>query len=150
MSASKRKGTGWESAVVAYLKENGVAHAERRALNGSTDRGDVAGIPGVVIECKNEKAVSLAAYADETERERVNDGARHAAAWIKRRGKASPADGYVLLSGAGFLRLLADAGYIPPKATVVEHSQAPSSAGWQAFDFAGFVDAACPPRQEGD
>lgn len=49
MSASKRKGTSWESAIVQFLKENGVAHAERRALAGNADRGDIAGIPGVVI-----------------------------------------------------------------------------------------------------
>lgn len=112
MSASKRKGTGWESAVVAYLKESGVIHAERRTLNGAKDRGDIAGIPGVVIECKNEKAINLASYVDEAEAERRNDGAAIAAAWIKRRGKASPGDGYVTLTGERFVRLLADAGYI--------------------------------------
>lgn len=115
MSASKRKGTGWESAVVQFLKENGVPYAERRALNGSSDRGDIAGIPGVVIECKNEKAISLASYADETETERRNDNAEIGAAWIKRRGKASPAAGYVLMTGDQFTRLLAEAGYITPK-----------------------------------
>ncbi len=113
MSASKRKGTGWESAVVTYLRENGVPHAERRSLNGAKDRGDIAGIPGVVIECKNEKTVTLAAYADETETERRNDHAPVGAAWIKRRGKASPAHGYVLMTGDRFLRLLTEAGYIP-------------------------------------
>lgn len=112
MSQSKQKGTAWESAVVAFLRENGVPHAERRALNGATDRGDIAGIPGLVIECKNERTISLAQYTTETEAERVNDGARHGIAWIKRRGKTSPADGYVLLTGAGLLRLLADAGYL--------------------------------------
>jgi Holliday junction resolvase len=76
MSASKRKGTGWESAVVQYLKENGVTQAERRALTGAKDRGDIAGIPGVVIECKNEARIDLASYANETEQERLNDGAR--------------------------------------------------------------------------
>jgi len=112
MSRNKKIGTAWETAVVNYLRENGAPHAERRALNGGKDRGDIAGIPGLVIECKNEKAIALAAYADETEAERRNDGARIGLAWIKRRGKASPADGYVLLSGATLVRLLADAGYL--------------------------------------
>lgn len=117
MSASKRKGTAWETAVVTYLRENGAPHAERRTLNGANDRGDIAGIPGVVIECKNEKAVTLAAYADETTTETANDGARIGLAWIKRRGKTSPAHAYVLLDGATAVRLLADAGYIPNGAT---------------------------------
>lgn len=112
MSASKRKGTGWETAVVQFLKENGVPHAERRALNGVKDRGDVAGIPGVVIECKNERAVTLAAYADEAMIEAENDGAPIGLAWIKRRGKVSPGAGYVLLDGYTLVRLLTEAGYI--------------------------------------
>ena len=117
MSASKRKGTGWESAVVAFLKDNGAPHAERRALNGAKDRGDIAGIPGVVIECKAERAITLSSYLDETEAERRNDGAAVGVAWIKRRGRANPADGYVLMSGAQLLHLLAAAGYIPRQET---------------------------------
>lgn len=113
MSASRRKGTGWESAIVDYLKKNGVVHAERRALNGAKDRGDIAGIVGVVIEAKAEKAITLAAYVKETEAERLNDNARHGVAWIKRVGKSSPADAYVLMTGEGLMRLLADAGYVP-------------------------------------
>ena len=112
MSASRRKGTAWETAVVKYLQENGAPHAERRALAGGKDRGDIAGIPGVVIECKNEKIISLATYVDETEAERRNAGARIGLAWIKRRGKSSPGDGYVLMTGDMLIRLLADAGYL--------------------------------------
>lgn len=113
MSASKRKGTNWESAIVDYLKENGVPHAERRALNGAKDRGDIAGVPGVVIEAKSAARIELAGWLDETETERRNDRASVGAAWIKRRGKASPGRGYVVMTGERFLRLLADAGYIP-------------------------------------
>ncbi|MFI6763315.1 hypothetical protein ACIBF5_29695 [Micromonospora sp. NPDC050417] len=117
MSASKRKGTGWETAVVDYLRANGVPYAERRTLNGAKDRGDVAGIPGVVIECKNERAITLAEYADETETERRNDQAAVGVAWIKRRGKGSPGDAYVLMTGEQLVQLLAAAGYIPTPGT---------------------------------
>ncbi len=117
MSASKRKGTGWETSVVQYLKENGVPHAERRALNGAKDRGDIAGIPGVVIECKNERTITLAQYADEVDAEATNDGAVVGVAWIKRRGKASPGDAYVLLDGATLVHLLTAAGYITEEPT---------------------------------
>jgi len=113
MSASKQKGTRWESAIVDYLKKNGVIHAERRALNGATDRGDIAGLPGIVIEAKSTKALTLAAFIKETEAERANDNARHGVAWIKRVGKSSPADAYVVMTGEGLMRLLADAGYLP-------------------------------------
>jgi hypothetical protein len=117
MSASKRKGTAWESAVVEHLRANGVPYAERRALNGAKDRGDIAGIPGVAIECKSAARVELAAWVDEAEAERVNDRADVAAVWIKRRGRTSPAAGFVILTGAGLLQLLTAAGYIAEPAT---------------------------------
>jgi hypothetical protein len=115
VSASKAKGTRWESAIVDFLRVSGVPHAERRALNGSQDRGDIAGIPGVVIEGKNAKAVTLAAWLDEAEAERVNDNALIAAVWHHRRGKASPGDGYVTMSGHMFVKLLTEAGFINPR-----------------------------------
>lgn len=49
MNRSKAKGTSAESAVTTYLQTMGFIHAERRSLNGIHDRGDIAGIPGVVI-----------------------------------------------------------------------------------------------------
>lgn len=112
MNRPKIKGTRWESAIVDYLRSNGVPHAERRASNGTKDRGDVAGIPGVVTEAKCAARMELAAWLDEAEAERVNDGAALAAVWSKRRGRASPGDGYVTISGATWVRLLAEAGYI--------------------------------------
>lgn len=112
MSASKRKGTAWESAIVQFLRENGVPHAERRALGGSKDRGDIAGIPGVVIEAKSAARIQLSGWMDEAKAERANDGARVGVVWIKRRGKASPGSGFVILDGDALLQLLADAGYI--------------------------------------
>jgi len=112
MSASKRKGTGWESAVVDYLRTHGAPHAERRALNGAKDRGDIAGIPGVVIECKNAARTELAAWVDEAQAEAANDNARIGFAWLKRRGKTSPGSGFVVMTGDTLVRLLVDAGYI--------------------------------------
>jgi hypothetical protein len=113
MSASKRKGTAWESAIVEFLRTNGVPHAERRALGGTKDRGDVAGLPGLVIEAKSAARIELAAWLDEAEAERVNDNAEIGLVWIKRRGKSSPGAGYAVLDGATLVRLLTAAGYIP-------------------------------------
>lgn len=111
MNASKRKGTSWESAIVDYLREHGWPHAERRALSGNRDRGDIAGLPGVVIEAKAAKALDLAGWTAEAEAERLNDGAALAAVWIKRRGRTSPGAAYVVLTGATFAELLREAGY---------------------------------------
>lgn len=114
MSASKRKGTSFESSIVDYLRANGVPHAERRALNGARDRGDIAGVPGVVFEAKSAARLELAAWVDETECERKNDGAEYGVTVIKRRGRGSAGDGYAVLPFAALLALLREAGYIPP------------------------------------
>jgi hypothetical protein len=114
MSRSKTKGTAWESAIVRHLAGEGFPHVERRALKGTQDRGDIAGIPGVVIEAKNCRTVSLAAWVDEAAVEQANDGADYSAVWHHRRGKASPAEGYVTMTGATFTRLLRAAGYGTP------------------------------------
>ncbi|MFE7659660.1 hypothetical protein [Streptomyces celluloflavus] len=108
MSAAKRKGTAWESAIVRALREHGHPHAERRALGGAADRGDVAGLPGVVIEAKASTHLELASWIAELDAEMANDGADLGAVWHKRRGKSSPLDGYVTMPGHVFLRLLAE------------------------------------------
>lgn len=87
MSRERAKGTAWESAVVAYLQEHGFPYAERRAMGGANDRGDIAGVPGVVLECKSTKTLELAEACDEAERERLQDGASYGVAVIKRRNR---------------------------------------------------------------
>lgn len=74
MNKSKRKGTEGETAVVKLFNEEGFIHVERRALQGEEDRGDIAGIPGVVIEVKAEKKPSFGVYQKEALREAKNDG----------------------------------------------------------------------------
>lgn len=114
MSRSKTKGTAWESNICRYLAENGFPHVERRALTGSQDRGDIAGIPGVVIEAKNTQRAELAGWVDEAAIEQANDGADYSAVWHHRRGRAAAADGFVTMTGAAFVRLLRQAGYGSP------------------------------------
>ena len=108
---SKAKGTAWESAIVTYLRDRGWPHAERRTLNGSNDRGDIAGVVSVVIEAKDCKTHDLAGWLNEATREAANDGADLGVVWAKRRGHTSPASGYVLMDGATFTELLTAAGY---------------------------------------
>lgn len=115
MSASKKRGTSWETAIVQFLRGEGFPHAERRALNGNRDRGDIAGIPGVVIEAKSAARLDLAGWAGEAEAERRNDGAAFGIVWAKRVGKSSPADGYAILPGAQLVQLLRAAGYGTPE-----------------------------------
>ena len=108
MSVGKTKGTAAETAVVNYLIDHGWPHAERRALNGNQDRGDVAGVPGVVVEVKNAVRVELAQWLDEALREGRQANASVSAVWFKRRGKGSPGEWFVLVTGEQFTKLIAD------------------------------------------
>ena len=76
MSRNKAKGTSAETAVVNYLIARGYIHAERRALAGVNDKGDVAGLPGVCIEIKAHKTYSIPAWLKELAVEKVNSKAQ--------------------------------------------------------------------------
>lgn len=119
MSAARQKGTAAESQVVAYLRACGWVHAERRALRGVNDVGDIAGIPGVLIEVKAHRTFALAEWLDQVLGAVVRirelgwaDGIV-GVVWHKRRGKGSPADWYVTMTGSQFVSLLASAGWLP-------------------------------------
>jgi len=109
VSRSRAKGTAAESQVVAYLQSVGFIHAERRALGGAKDRGDVAGIPGTVIEVKNTVKAELAEWLKEARSERDNDNAMWGVVWHKKRGAAFPGSWYVTTSGEDFVALLRSA-----------------------------------------
>jgi len=89
-------GTQAESAVVKYLRENGFGGAERRALRGTLDCGDITGCGPVVIEVKAGAAAMDAsdglinAWLAETETERKNAKADLGVLVVRRRGKGDP------------------------------------------------------------
>lgn len=122
MSASKRKGTAHESAIVNYLREHGFTWADRVPPSGARDRGDVTLGPGSpVIEAKNVKQSEWAKALDEANGEATNARAPFGAVWAKRRGKGSVGDGFVVMDGATFVLLLREAGYGPPETKEPEH-----------------------------
>jgi hypothetical protein len=114
MSASKDRGTRWESAIVSFLRDKGFTYAERRALAGALDKGDITGLPGVVVEAKHVARTDLSGWLDEAEQERDNARADVGVVWFKRRGYTSPGRAYVLMTGDDFTWLLKSAGYGPP------------------------------------
>jgi hypothetical protein len=86
-------GTRFETAVVNYLRLNGFGQAERRALAGEYDRGDITGTPGIAWECKagarahTASDLVIGTWLEETDRERWN---------------ASAAVGVLVVSRSGF------------------------------------------------
>jgi len=112
MSAAKAKGTRWESRLVTYLQANGFPYADRVPLSGKHDRGDVTiGAGSPVIEAKDQSRHSLSEWLTEAHTEAVNARAPFGVVWFHRRGKSSPADGYVLMDGKTFTDLLRGAGW---------------------------------------
>lgn len=110
-ASAKKAGTSWESEIVRTLVAAGWPNAERRRLSGAYDKGDIAGVVGVCIEAKNTTKLDISAALNEALAEAQNAGAAIGAAWIKRRGKSSAGDGYVVLDGTTFMQLLKEAGY---------------------------------------
>lgn len=134
MSKSKAKGTAAETAVVDYLAQNGFPHAERRVTKGAGDTGDVAAIPGVVIEIKNCARLELAQWLDEAVKEQRNAHASIGVVWHKRRNKGNPGQWFVTMSGEQFVALLRDdgpyTGYAP-EPTEEQWAEAQFFAGTQ-------------------
>lgn len=92
MNKPKAIGTRAEAAVAAFLRANGFPHAERRALRGTLDAGDITGCPGLCIEVKggdaarNASDALIEAWLAEAETERINARANVALLVIQRRG----------------------------------------------------------------
>ena len=74
MSKSKQKGTLAETAVADFLQQTFPA-VERRTLSGKNDKGDIAGVPGCVVEVKNQRSYKIHEWMKETETERINANA---------------------------------------------------------------------------
>jgi hypothetical protein len=110
-SASKAKGSNHERMTVDYLIEQGWPYAERRIAGDFKDRGDIAGVPRIVFECKNEKRIDLAGYMKELETEVANDRADLGVAVVKKKGTTNVGDYYAVMPMHMLIKLLKSAGY---------------------------------------
>lgn len=111
MSRQRQKGTAFETLIVDYLRDHGFPYAERRALHGTNDKGDITGTGPLVWECKNHKTLALSEWMRETEIERDNATADVGVLVVKRRGYGQAADQYAVLPLAVLVALLKTAGY---------------------------------------
>ena len=111
MSKAKQKGTAAETAVVNYLKDNGFPYAERRALHGNLDKGDITGCGSIVFEVKDHAKITLSAWLKELEEEMVNANAGTGAVIAKRRGTTKVKDWYAIMPVCQLVDLLKEAGY---------------------------------------
>jgi hypothetical protein len=113
-ASAKAAGTRFESDIAGHLAGNVDDRIERRARNGSKDRGDIAGIrliPAlgghrVVAECKDVVTVSLGSWYSEAEVERENDGALIAMVIHKRVRIRDPGQQWVTMTVDDLVALL--------------------------------------------
>ena len=106
---SKARGTAAESLVADYLRNFAWPTAERRALAGATDKGDIAGVPLTCIEVKSCKTFDLAGWCNELEVERHNANAQHGAVIAKRRGTLDVGRWYAIQPVSVYLDTLREA-----------------------------------------
>jgi len=105
-SPAKAKGSQWERDVAKYFNESGFLNVERRYGAGNTvDKGDINGMRGMVIECKNLKTITLSTIVDEALHEQENAKADYGVSIIKRRNRGVD-QAYVVLTLKQFIELL--------------------------------------------
>lgn len=112
--SAKNAGSTFETLVARFLA--GALdddRIERRAKNGSKDRGDINSVRTVlggrvVVECKDVRKMNLSGWVDEAEVERGNDDAVVGVVVHKRagRGEKSMGEQYVTMTLAGLAVLL--------------------------------------------
>lgn len=95
---SKQKGTAYETEIAQYLRSRGWVHAERRALAGHNDLGDITGIPGCVIEAKACKTFDLPGWLNELEQEVANARADVGFVFVRRRGTSDRGRDYAVMT----------------------------------------------------
>ena len=138
VNRSKQKGTSTETLVVNYLRANGWPWVERRALSGSLDKGDVAGMPGLCVEIKyGNGTLKLGPWLTETGIERLNAGADHGILVVKPFGMGEKTVGsfYAVMVAADFENLAAQAAAAPRPMFVVHGQPWPYSARTLALEF---------------
>ena len=110
--AAKQKGSKYERDVVKWLRSVGFVDAERAYGAGRQDDvGDIDGLDGVVIECKNEKTLRIPQYLRELDVEMENAGAETGVVLIKKRGTTNVSESYAVMPAKLWVDLLKQAGY---------------------------------------
>ena len=85
----KARGREWEKYVAEFYIDNGFPQAERKRLAGAFDAGDITGIVGLTVECKNAKVYDVTRWLKQLDVEIVNNGTEYGVLHFKLiRGKA--------------------------------------------------------------
>lgn len=106
MIATHRKGSRWRRDVQDWLDARGWETRFRSVGEAGDDITAVQGVTRLSIECKNHKTITLAAFVDQC---RGNAPAGEIpVVFIKRKGRASVDDCYVVMDAATFDRIVGE------------------------------------------
>jgi hypothetical protein len=94
---SKRKGSKWEADVRDWLSEATGQRVERIPAGASADKGDLSGIDGVAVECKDVAKIELARIVDESIVEAGNVGDDTLPLAVIKRRRKGAADAYAVM-----------------------------------------------------
>jgi hypothetical protein len=110
-SANARKGRRAEIAVAEFLATAGFPYAEPTRRSGwADDRGDIDGIPGVVIEVKDHAKHDLSGWLKELANEIANAKADTGVLVVKRRGIGDAGQWYAITPLYEWAALVKEAG----------------------------------------
>ena len=104
VNPSRQKGTAFETLVVDYLRQH-FPYAMRHPLHGTVDLGDVHGVPGLVVQCKNAKRTELSEWIKSAHEQAANAGVSYGIVVHKRRGKAHAEEQFVTLTLDDFVAM---------------------------------------------
>lgn len=109
-ASAKKAGSSFERLVADYLRDTWDDRIDRRVKTGSLDKGDIANfrVNGhrIVLECKDETKYDFNNALNEARTEAINDDALVGLAVVKRHGKASPEDQFVVSTLSDFVKFL--------------------------------------------
>ena len=101
-ATERRRGNKAEQDVAAFLRANGWQARTSRSENGTQGGEDILWDGPASIEVKDVARLELAAFVDQAQRQA---NGRPAVVWHKRRGKGSPGEWFVTMTGEDFVRL---------------------------------------------
>lgn len=118
-STAKRKGVETENIWISWLKDKwGLVNVERRRLNGTEDKGDVAGwvkqngSHNVVVEIKSGAKLSIPEWLGELKEEKKNAKGDLGFIAVRPKGKPNAEDWFIIMPATEFMQLTREAGYL--------------------------------------
>lgn len=110
-ASARKAGPDFERKTADYWQDSlDQPFIDRRVKTGAKDKGDIANVRlaghRIVVECKEERAIDLAGWITEAQKEAENDGALCGIVVAKRVKKGRPEDQYAIMTQGDLMKIL--------------------------------------------